>query len=126
MTFQVMERRRCRLHSHGMTMKKLLPLAVFVPFTLFTTVVIARHGYFGFITLALREPWAMQMLLDLAISVFMVGTWLRRDARSRGIHAAPYLVALPFLGSIAALAYLVHRGYAETDADIGAREVTRS
>lgn len=119
MTSQVMERRRVWLHSHGMSMKKLLPLAVFVPFTLFSTVVIARHGYFGFITLALHEPWAMQMLLDLAISVFMVGTWVRRDARSRGINPVPYLVALPFLGSIAALAYLVHRGYTATDAEAG-------
>lgn len=130
MTSEVMERRRAQLHSHGMTMKKLLPLAVFVPFTLFSTMVIARHGYFGFITLALREPWAMQMLLDLAIAVFMVGTWLRRDARSRGINAVPYLVALPFLGSVAALAYLVHRGYAATEteaaAEAGAPGIRRS
>ena len=124
MTSEVMERRRGQLHSQSMTIKKLLPLAVFAPFTLFSTMVIARHGYFGFITLALREPWGMQMLLDLAIAVFMVGTWLRRDARSRGINPVPYLVALPFLGSIAALAYLVHRGYADTDAR--APEITRS
>ncbi|MDC0671870.1 hypothetical protein [Nannocystis radixulma] len=90
-------------------MKKFAPLLILVVFTLFSVVVVLRHGYFGFITLALREPWAMQMLLDLAIALFLVAGWLRRDARTRGIEAWPYLVALPFLGSISPLAYLVHR-----------------
>lgn len=98
------------------SMKKLLPLIVFLPFTLFSTMVIAQHGYFGFITLSLREPWAMQMLLDLAISLFLVGAWVRKDAPARGINAVPYLVAMPFLGSIAALAYLVHRSYSNAPA----------
>ena len=52
----------------------------------------------------------MQLLLDLFISLFLVGGWIRRDARERGIFATPYLVALPFVGSIATLAYLIHRG----------------
>ena len=63
---------------------------------------IVRQGYFGFLTLALREPWGMQILLDLAIAMALVGSWLHRDARARGIPALPYLMALPFLGSIAA------------------------
>lgn len=91
-------------------MKELAPLLILVVFTLFSAVVVVRHGYFGFITLALREPWALQMLLDLAIALFLVAGWLRRDARARGIEAWPYIVALPFLGSISPLAYLVHRG----------------
>lgn len=90
-------------------MNKLAPLVILVVFTLFSTAVVVRHGYFGFITLALREPWALQMLLDLAIALFLVAGWLRRDARARGIEAWPYLLALPFLGSISPLAYLVHR-----------------
>ena len=91
-------------------MKKMLPALVLLPFTIFSTFVVVRHGYFGFITLALRERWAMQMLLDLSIALFVCGGWLRRDAERHGIRALPYLVLLPFAGSIATLAYLVHRG----------------
>ena len=91
-------------------MNKLLAVVVvLLPFTAYSLFVIAKQGYFGFVTLAFREPWAMQLLLDLTISLFLVGGWIRRDARSRGISATPYLVALPFVGSIAALGYLVHR-----------------
>ena len=91
-------------------MKKILPALLLVPFTVYSTLVIVEHGYFGFLTLAAREPWGMQMLLDLSIALFLLGAWLRRDARERGLPALPYLVMLPFLGSIAALGYLVHRG----------------
>jgi hypothetical protein len=90
-------------------MKKVVPLLTLVPFTAFSVVVVARHGYFGFITLSLREPWALQMLLDLTIALFLVSGWMRRDARKHGIPVLPYLVALPLLGSVGALAYLVHR-----------------
>lgn len=100
-------------------MKKIVPALVLVPFALFSTLVILEHGYFGFITLSLREPWAMQMLLDLSIALFLVGAWMRRDARAHGIPVVPYLLLLPFLGSIGALGYLVHRNVAAT------RSVTR-
>jgi hypothetical protein len=90
-------------------MKRLVPLAILVAFTLYSVKVVLTHGYFGFISLALREPWAMQMLLDLSIALFLVGGWLRRDARARGVSPTPYLIALPVLGSIAALVYLVRR-----------------
>lgn len=51
----------------------------------------------------------MQMLLDLTITLCLVGTWIRRDVRPQGIPALPYLLSLPLLGSIGALAYLAHR-----------------
>ncbi len=92
--------------------KALLPLAVLVPFSAYSIWVILQKGYFGFIELAMREPWGAQMLIDLAISVFLFATWMRRDARERGIPAWPYLLALPFLGSIVSLVYLIHRAFA--------------
>lgn len=94
---------------HSRAMKKLVPILVLLPFSAFSTFVAVEHGYLGFVTLSLREPWAMQMLLDLTIALFLVGAWLRRDARRHGIAWLPYLLALPLLGSIAALGYLVHR-----------------
>ena len=97
--------------AHGVGMKNaILPAVVLVPFTVFSVFVIHEHGYFGFLDLVRGATWSTQVFFDLVISVFLVGTWIRSDARARGIAALPYLVALPFLGSIAALAYLVHRG----------------
>ena len=91
-------------------MKKLLPILVGIPFTAYSSYVVVTKGYFGFVTLSLQEPWAMQLLLDLFISVFLIGSWIRKDAPKHGISALPYLVALPFLGSMATLAYFAHRG----------------
>ncbi len=93
-------------------MKKLLPILVLLPFTVFSVEVILAKGYFGFLDMAMREPRGMQILIDLCISLFLVGGWIRRDARERGLPSLPYLVALPFLGSIGALGYLVHRAFA--------------
>jgi protein-S-isoprenylcysteine O-methyltransferase Ste14 len=93
-------------------MKKLLPLLVLVPFTLFSLQVTYQQGYFGFIALAGREPWALQMLLDLVIAFVLVATWIRKDAKERGLPSTPYVVATLLLGSIGALAYFVHRAFA--------------
>lgn len=83
-----------------------LVLLAFTPYSLWVAV---RHGYFGFVALARHDAWAMQMLLDLVIALTLVGSWLRRDARNRGIEPWPYLVALPLVGSISALVYMLHR-----------------
>ena len=110
MTSQVMVPMTSRLH--GLGMKKILPILVLLPFTVFSVEVILAKGYFGFLSVAAQEPWGMQMLLDLAIALFLVGAWIRNDARDRGLPSLPYLLLLPFLGSIGALAYLVHRAFA--------------
>lgn len=92
--------------------KALLPLAVLVPFSAYSVWVVLQKGYFGFLELAMREPWGAQILIDLAISLFLFSTWMRRDARERGIPAWPYLLSMPFLGSVVALVYLIHRAFA--------------
>ena len=86
-----------------------LALGGFVAFTAYSTLVVAGHGYTGFIDLALAEPWAAQMLVDLAIALLLFSVWMTRDAREHAIPVWPYLVAILTLGSVGALAYLVHR-----------------
>lgn len=81
-------------------------LAAFGAFSLW---VIHGHGYTGFLALAGREPWALQMLLDLVLALSFALGWLRADARRRGIAAWPYFAATIFLGSIGVLAYVVRR-----------------
>ena len=88
---------------------RLLVLPIAVLFTGYSLWIIAQHGYTGFLTLAGREPWAMQMLLDLVIALVAVSTVLERDARRRGIAAWPWLLGTALLGSIAPLWYLVLR-----------------
>jgi hypothetical protein len=88
-------------------MKKLVPVVVLVAFSILSAVLAFDAGLGGLA--ALRSGWSLQVTLDLCISLFLVGGWIRRDARQRGIDPRPYLVALPFLGSIGALAYLVRR-----------------
>jgi hypothetical protein len=84
-------------------------LAVFGSFSVY---VVATRGYFGFLTAASNDVWALQMLLDLVIACSFAIGWMVRDARGRGIASWPYVVATVFLGSIGVLAYCVRRGFA--------------
>ncbi|MEZ4362041.1 MAG: hypothetical protein R3B48_17775 [Kofleriaceae bacterium] len=91
-----------------------LPAAalVLLAFTAFSLWVCAVDGPLGFLSLVRREPWGLQLLLDLAIAAYLTLTWMVRDARQRGIRAWPYVLATTFIGSIGLLSYLVHRGLA--------------
>lgn len=89
---------------------RLLVLAVFVPFLLFSLWVGATHGALGFLTLAAREPWGLQVLLDLAISLGFVIVWMVGDARRRGVTVWPFVAATILLGSVGSLTYLLARG----------------
>lgn len=94
----------------GMTTKTLAAGAILLAFTAYSLVVVAGHGATGFLALAAREPWALQMLLDLVIAcAFGIG-WMRSDARKHGIAIAPFVVLTVALGSIGLLGYVVWRG----------------
>lgn len=92
-----------------MTPRAWLLLAVFVPFAIFSTSVIAAEGFVALFQLALRERWGMQMLLDLGIFYVAFCAWLVPDARARGITPWPYVAATLTLGALGALPYLLHR-----------------
>ncbi len=92
-----------------MKLRLVLPLVALFAFGAYSVWVVAGHGYFGFLSLAWREPWAMQMLLDITIAIGLFTCWMIPDARQRGILVWPYLALCLTLGSIGALAYLVHR-----------------
>jgi hypothetical protein len=90
-------------------MKKMLPVIVLVPFAILSTVLAFEAGVGGLA--ALRSGWGLQVTLDLTIAMFLVGGWIKRDARAHGINLIPYIILLPFLGSIGALVYLVRRNF---------------
>ena len=92
-----------------MNARLLVPAVVLAGFSAYTVMVMAEAGPTGFLALALREPWGMQMLLDVGMSLGCFAALAIPDARARGITVWPYLVACVFLGSPAAIAYFVHR-----------------
>lgn len=98
-------------------------VALFVSFCAYSLFVASVEGPIGFLTLAMREKWGMQILLDLAISLTVAWTWLRHDAKDRGIAAWPYQLATVLLGSIGVLAYLIHREVAGKKVAVQARAV---
>ncbi len=84
-------------------------IAVFAAFTIYSAIVVMNHGYTGFIELAMAGGWGAQIFIDLVIALTLFLVWMIPDARERGIPAAPYVIGILTLGSIGALAYLVHR-----------------
>jgi len=87
-----------------------LTAVALVVFGAFTLWVMAGHGVLGFLALAGRDWWGLQMLLDLMIALLFALRWVVRDARARGITAWPYAVAALVLGSPGLLIYAVRRG----------------
>jgi hypothetical protein len=94
---------------HGMNTRVAILLLVAIAFTAYTGIIVADQGYLGFLTVARREPWAMQMLLDLTIVLVLFLFWAYGDARQRGLPYWPFAVATVALGSIGALGYLIAR-----------------
>lgn len=91
--------------------KALTAAGILAVFTVYSMWVVFGYGYTGFLTLAWREPWAMQMLLDLVLAcTFGIG-WMVHDARPRSIAAWPFVVATLFLGSVGLLGYVIWRGF---------------
>ena len=93
-----------------------LLLTVLIGFTAWSGVLVHDRPFFEFLTLAGREPWHQQVLLDLVISLSLFLSWARRDAAARGLPYLPYLLLTLLLGSIGALSYLVHRELAPAPA----------
>lgn len=98
------------LPTSSLRNKALLALLVLAGFGAYSVWVVAGYGYTGFLSLAGREPWGMQMLLDLVISCSFGVGWMNHDARKHGITTWPYIVVIVFLGSIGLLAYVARRG----------------
>lgn len=92
-----------------MNVRLMIAVAVWVPFSLYTGMVALEHGVLGFVGLAMREAWAMQMLIDLFLALGLFAFFAMPDARARGITFWPWLVASALLGSVGALGYVVYR-----------------
>lgn len=92
---------------------------VLADFVAFSAYVVYHYGYVGLFQAALANAATAQVLIDLGIALTCFVVWMLRDARERGIGAAPYLVLTLTLGSIGALAYLIRRESAAATAADG-------
>lgn len=112
MTSEVMEVMTSRAHEKGM--KKIIPVLVLLAFSILS-VELAISGWSEGLA-AFKSPWALQVALDLCVACWFSAMWMRKDAQRHGINALPFLIALPFLGSIATLAYVVRRSFVASSA----------
>lgn len=96
--------------SSSFRTKALVAGLILAAFTAYSLWVVAGYGYTGFLSLAVREPWAMQLLLDLVVACSFGIGWMTVNARKHGITTWPFIVATLSLGSIGLLGYVVWRG----------------
>ncbi len=91
-------------------MVRVFVAVVFVLFTAFSFWIVGQEGYLAFLEVPKGSLWGLQITLDLVIAIALFVTWMIPDARRHGIPALPYVLACATIGSIGALAYLIHRG----------------
>jgi len=94
-----------------------LVIAVYVVVSVVATF---EHGYVALFTETTRSWASAQVFLDLCVALFLVGGQMRADAQKRDVTVWPFLVALPFLGSVAALGWIAWRQFQPAQAPVAA------
>src|SRR5687768_5860847 len=93
LTSEVMERGAPAAYEVSMQRKAVVALVILAAFTAYSLWVVAGYGYTGFLSLAAREPWGAQMLIDLVIACSFGLGWMFGDAKRRGITTWPFVIA---------------------------------
>ena len=97
--------------DHFMSTKTRIGLAVvLLAFAELNAYVVWQYGYMGFLQLVTANSATIAAVVDLTIALSLVGVWLWRDAKRRGVSPLPYLALTATLGSIGPLLYLVVHG----------------
>ena len=86
-----------------------LALTAFLTFTAFSVRVAFIDGLDGLLAIHAYNGWGPQILTDLVIACVFAMLWLVPDAKKHGISPWPFVVSIPFLGSISTLAYFAVR-----------------
>lgn len=91
-------------------MNKLIIGVVLVAFAVLNVEVMWMSGLGGLERLIEEaNPWALLFVTDLVIALGIIGFALFKDAKKRGVSAAPYLLLTALTGSIGPLVYLLKR-----------------
>lgn len=86
-----------------------LLVVLFGAWVAFSVTAFAEHGLVGFMQAAVANSATTQVLIDLALSILIALFFIHGDARRLGLPFWPYFVAALLTGSIALVAYLIHR-----------------
>ncbi|MEM9195417.1 MAG: hypothetical protein AAGF12_39970 [Myxococcota bacterium] len=87
-------------------------------FVFFVLVDLAALTAYAIATVPLAETfaaigvnaWGAQLGLDLCIALGFGSAWLWQNAKARGVNPLPWVLAVPFTGSLAILVYAVVHG----------------
>lgn len=90
-----------------MSTKKIVLIALTLPFAAVTAYALAKVGYVGIFAYHLPSPAGWQVFSDLVIALIMICSWMIVDARRTGRNVWPYLVATLLLGSFGPIAYVL-------------------
>ncbi len=97
------------LHDSSVRSQALVAAVILAGFVAYLLWVASGHGALGFLALAQREPWAMQLLVDLLVACSFGLRWVITDARRRGITPWPFVMLTVTCGSVGLLGYVVWR-----------------
>lgn len=97
-----------------MRIKPVLMTLVFLDLVAVTVWALFTGSLFEFVQRVLHDPWAIQIAFDFCIAVGFAGYWLYKDAKTQGLNPWPWLIALPFTGSLSLLLYAVRRVWSES------------
>jgi len=86
--------------------RRILGIALFVPFGLLTAYALAQVGYLGIFDYHRHSPAGWQVFADLVVALVLVLAWLVGDARRLGRNPWPWVVGTLVTDSIAPLLYL--------------------
>ena len=86
-------------------------------FSIYTGYIVVEYGYTSVFEVAFSSPSAIQLYLDLAISILLIDIWIIFDVRKNGkswLAALPFILLSVLFGVIGPLVYLVQRKYTNT------------
>ena len=83
--------------------------AVTVGFAVLTALAIMEVSYLGILTPLFQSLGGAQVLADFLILAVLACLWMRRDARTSGVPAWPFIAVTVALGSVGPLLYLMFR-----------------
>jgi hypothetical protein len=88
-------------------MQRSILIVVFLAFGVQGAFVLGQIGYWRIWTDNLSHVAGQQVFADLVISLCLVMSWMRQDAKANGRRFWPWLVATLLVGSFSPLLYLI-------------------
>mgnify|MGYP001815876036 CR=1 len=93
-----------------MDTRRLIAIAILIPFTLLTVYAVMEVGYIGIFDYHRHSPAGWQVFTDLVIALVLVLLWLIPEARRNGRSPWPWVVLTLVSGSFGPLLYLLVTG----------------